>query len=149
LNRFLLAVLVFPAALLFYTSGRSQVPLSPAPKREVRAVWLTTVLGLDWPKSTNPQEQKRSLVETVDRLAKARFNTIYFQVRSRADAMYRSEFEPWSQQLTGTLGLDPGYDPLALIIEEAHARGMEIHAWFNAFFVRSGKAPPPPSVPRT
>jgi len=147
LNRFLVAALVLPAALLICASGKSQVPVSSPPKREVRAVWLTTVLGLDWPKSTNTEEQQRSLVEIVDRLSRARFNTIYFQVRSRADALYRSEFEPWSQQLTGTLGLDPGYDPLALIIREAHARGMEVHAWINAFFVRSGKAPPPPSVP--
>jgi len=115
---------------------------SRTPKREVRAVWITTVLGLDWPKSNDPAEQRRSLREMVERLHQAHFNTIFFQVRGRADALYRSRYEPWSQQLTGTLGVDPGWDPLEFIITEAHERGMELHAWFNTFLVKTGARPP-------
>ncbi|HEY6191325.1 MAG TPA: family 10 glycosylhydrolase [Bacteroidota bacterium] len=117
------------------------------PVREVRAVWITTVNGLDWPKSYDVSEQKQSLVAIIDRLAAAHYNTVFFQVRSRADAMYRSGYEPWSQQLTGVLGKDPGWDPLALVLEQAHARGMEVHAWFNTFYARSGRALPPQTSP--
>ena len=74
------------------------------------------------------------------------FNTIYFQARARGDAFYRSRYEPWSDQLTGTLGLDPGWDPLATLLEEAHSAGMEVHAWFNLFKVR-GMEPVNPSSP--
>ena len=140
----------FLVAALIVTSATSQVSNStvPIPKREVRAVWIATVMGLDWPKSFDPAEQQRSLREIVAKLKSANFNTIYFQVRGRADAMYRSHFEPWSQQLTGTLGEDPGWDPLSFIVEEAHAQGMEIHAWFNTFLVKSGGPKPPESNPR-
>jgi uncharacterized lipoprotein YddW (UPF0748 family) len=105
------------------------------------------VNGLDWPGSYDIREQRQSLVEIIDKLAAAHYNTIYFQVRSRADAMYHSKYEPWSQQLTGILGKDPGWDPLALVLEEGHARGLEVHAWFNTFYARSGKALPPQSTP--
>jgi uncharacterized lipoprotein YddW (UPF0748 family) len=110
------------------------------PKWEVRAVWLTTVSGLDWPRSLNINEQKRSLQTIVERLAAANYNTIFFQVRGRGDAMYQSSFEPWSAQLTGTLGNDPGWDPLDFIIKEAHAHNMELHAWFNTFLVKNGNS---------
>src|SRR5689334_18913936 len=93
--------------------------------REVRAVWITTVNGLDWPKSKDTSEQKRSLREMIIRLHDAHFNTIFFQARGRGDVMYRSTIEPWSDLLTGTLGNDPGWDPLQFVIDEAHARAME------------------------
>jgi uncharacterized lipoprotein YddW (UPF0748 family) len=125
---FLLAIVVLSGA------ARAQ-----APSREVRAVWITTLLGLDWPKSTDRAEQQRSLGAIVRDLARARYNTIYFQVRGRGDAMYRSRFEPWSAQLTGTPGKDPGWDPLEFLVREAHAEGIEVHAWFNA--VKVGAVP--------
>src|SRR5436309_3606621 len=102
-------------------------------KREVRAVWLTTVNALDWPSSHDPSEQKRSLRGIVERLHAAHFNTIFFQVRGRGDALYRSSYEPWQESLTGRLGKDPGWDPLRSIIDFAHAYGMELHAWFDVF----------------
>src|SRR5437868_6123099 len=105
------------------------------PGREVRAVWITTVNGLDWPKSKDTAEQQRSLREMVARLHDAHFNTIFFQARGRGDVMYRSDIEPWSDLLTGTPGIGPGWDPLQFIIDEAHARAMEVHAWCNTFFV--------------
>lgn len=107
------------------------------PKYEVRAAWLTTVGGLDWPKTTNVEEQKRTLLEILNNLKERNFNTIFFQVRSRGDAMYNSNIEPWSETLTGVLGKDPGWDPLKFVIDYAHSSGMEIHAWFNTFRVRN------------
>jgi uncharacterized lipoprotein YddW (UPF0748 family) len=107
------------------------------PAAEFRGVWLTTFAGLDWPKSYDPAEQQRSLLEIIDRLYEANFNTILFQVRSRGDAFYRSSFEPWARELTGSSGKDPGWDPLAFLIQHAHARGMEVHAWFNVYKVWS------------
>jgi uncharacterized lipoprotein YddW (UPF0748 family) len=123
---------------------RAQVQHPPA--REVRAVWLATAVGLDWPKTTDRQAQRDSLRAIVERLHNAHFNTIFFQVRSRGDAYYRSRYEPWAENLTGTLGKDPGWDPLSLLLELAHARNMEVHAWFNVYKIRSGGTPPQ-SVP--
>ncbi|MDI6765403.1 MAG: family 10 glycosylhydrolase [Bacteroidota bacterium] len=120
----------------------------PAPKHEVRAVWIATVMGLDWPKSLAPIVQQQTLHEIVMNLKGAHFNTLFFQVRGRADAIYKSYYEPWSHILTGTLGQDPGWDPLAFIIEDAHANGMEMHAWFNTFLVKSGGTLPSESEPR-
>lgn len=125
--------------------GQSRVP---APKREVRAAWVTTVNGLDWPKSTSVADQKNSLHEIVERLHRSHFNTIFFQVRGRGDTMYRSRFEPWSQLLTGTPGKDPGWDPLQFVLDEAHRHNMEVHAWFNTFLIKSGKTETPETTPR-
>ncbi|MBI4535152.1 MAG: family 10 glycosylhydrolase [Ignavibacteriae bacterium] len=129
------------------TSASSQSSSVSPPKREVRGVWITTATGLDWPKSTVVDEQKNSLRTIVQNLKQANFNTIFFQVRARGDAYYRSQYEPWAENLTGTLGKDPGWDPLALLLEEAHKRGMEVHAWFNLYKVR-GLNPAGPSSPQ-
>jgi uncharacterized lipoprotein YddW (UPF0748 family) len=113
-----------------------------APKWEVRAVWLTTAAGADWPKTYDVAAQKKSLVEIFETLQKKHFNTVFFQVRSRGNTFYKSRFEPWAAELTGTLGRDPGWDPLEFAIEEAHKRGLEIHAWFNVAKVYNGGVPP-------
>jgi uncharacterized lipoprotein YddW (UPF0748 family) len=97
---------------------------------ELRAVWISSAGG-DWPKSTDVAEQQRSLVGIFDNLKKHNFNTIFFQVRPRGNTLYRSSIEPWAAQLTGVLGKDPGWDPLAFAIDEAHKRGLDLHAWFN------------------
>lgn len=112
------------------------------PKEEFRAVWLTTFAGLDWPGSFDPVEQKRSLLGILDHLRDAKFNAIFFQARSRGDAFYRSSFEPWARELTGKTGEDPGWDPLAFLIEEGHSRGLEVHAWFNVYKVWGGSPIP-------
>jgi uncharacterized lipoprotein YddW (UPF0748 family) len=106
-----------------------------AQQAEVRGVWLTTFGGLDWPKSTDPIEQQRSLLQILERLHALHFNTIFFQVRSRGDAFYRSSFEPWARELTGVPGKDPGWDPLAFLLEHAGKYGIEVHAWFNVYKV--------------
>ena len=103
---------------------------SQSPKHELRAVWISSAGG-DWPKSTDVVEQQRSLIEIFDNLKRHNFNTVFFQVRPRGNTLYKSSIEPWISQLTGVLGKDPGWDPLAFAIEEAHKRGLELHAWFN------------------
>jgi len=118
------------------TSRYLSIPQSP--KFELRAVWVTTVGGLDWPKSMNAEEQQRSLREIVQQVKAAHFNTIFFQARGRADAMYKSRYEPWSMNLTGQWGRDPGWDPLRFLLDEAHTEGIEVHAWFNTFIVKTG-----------
>ena len=120
---------------------------SAQPKEEVRAVWLTTVWGLDWPKTYSVATQKSDMIEILDSLKSANFNTVMFQVRARGDLMYPSVLEPWAKSLTGTLGQDPGWDPLQFVIDECHARGMEVHAWFVTYKVYSGQNPPPSTSP--
>ncbi len=104
------------------------------PKYEVRAAWVTTAYGLDWPhtRATSPEnirKQQEELLEILDKLKAANFNTILFQVRTRGDVLYNSSIEPYNSILTGKIGGEPGYDPLAFAIQECHKRGMECHAW--------------------
>jgi len=108
---------------------------APAPDREFRAAWVACVYNIDWPtkKGLSAQQQQVELTRILDRMASLRMNAVIFQVRPQADALYRSRIEPWSPWLTGTMGRDPGYDPLAYCIKQAHARNIEVHAWFNPF----------------
>ena len=80
------------------------------------------------------------MISYLDRLKSDNFNTVYFQVRSMCDAMYRSSYEPWSSYLVGTRGKDPGWDPLAFVVEECHKRGLECHAWVNPYRWSTGSA---------
>ncbi|MBP5338494.1 MAG: family 10 glycosylhydrolase [Prevotella sp.] len=103
--------------------------LAQSPKHEVRAVWLTTLNGLDWPSSTNADKQRQQLEDIIDQLKAGGINTVLVQTRIRATTLYPSEMEPWDASLTGTLGRSPGYDPLQFCIDLCHERGMECHAW--------------------
>ncbi len=85
----------------------------------------------------------------VDRAATANFNMLFFQVRGNGDAYYKSRLEPWAARLSGTLGQDPGWDPLAVAVAEAHARGLELHAWLNAYPAWLGEIAPLDTVPET
>ena len=110
------------------------------PKHELRATWLATVQNIDWPKTkvtsdATRQQQQKELTDILDKLAAGNMHACFMQVRSLCDAMYQSSYEPWSVSLTGTRGKDPGYDPLAFAIEEAHKRGIELHIWVNPFRV--------------
>ena len=105
-----------------------------APKHEVRAVWVTTLSGLDWPKTkatnaTTRLRQQQELCQLLDRLKACHINTVMLQTRIRGSVIYPSKIEPWDVILTGAYDRDPGYDPLAFAIEETHRRGMELHAW--------------------
>lgn len=116
------------------------------PKHEVRAVWLTTFDGLDWPriKATNPvaaERQKQELCTMLDRLKAAGINTVLLQTRLRATVIYPSDIEPWDACLTGTSGRSPGYDPLAFAIDECHKRGMELQAWVVAMPIGKWNSP--------
>lgn len=116
-----------------------------APKREIRAVWLTTVYGLDWPRKPATTEagrkaQQQELCDMLDRLQDANFNTIFLQARLRGDVIFRSAIEPAAKTFSGKYGALPGYDPLAYAIEECHKRGMECHAWFVTFPVGTDKS---------
>ncbi len=100
-----------------------------SPKSEIRAVWLTTIGGLDWPHSYNEKEQKAELCHILDRLQKVGINTVLLQTRIRATTIYPSALEPWDGCLSGTPGKAPRYDALQLAIDECHKRGMQLHAW--------------------
>lgn len=109
----------------------------PAPEREFRAAWVATVANIDWPskRTLTSQQQQDELIAIMDRAAQLNLNAIVFQVRPHCDALYASELEPWSEYLTGAMGKapEPFYDPLELAVKEAHARGLELHAWFNPY----------------
>lgn len=113
----------------------SVCPESPA--IEARGVWVTR-----WDYKT-PED----VIAILDDAVSAGLNQVYFQVRGTADAYYRSSLEPWAASLSGELGQDPGWDPLALAVAEAHERGLELHAWLNVCTGWQGPGPPPPSTP--
>ncbi len=123
------------------TADPEAVPETP---RELRAVWIATVSNIDWPSERGipVHEQKAELRAMFDRIAMLNMNTVIFQVRTATDALYASEHEPWSEYLTGEQGTppEPFYDPLAFAIEEAHKRGLELHAWINPFRSRHPSA---------
>lgn len=111
--------------------------LAAQPKYEVRAVWLTTIGGIDWPHSYassnySIERQKDELRTILDRLQRANINTVLLQTRIRATTIYPSEYEPWDGCLSGKPGKSPGYDALKFAIDECHRRGMELHAWVVA-----------------
>lgn len=118
----------------------SPAPDASAIAREFRGVWVATVRNIDWPSRTTltADEQRAELVDILDRAAGQGYNAVILQVRPAADAVYRSDLEPWSVLLSGQQGTDPGYDPLEFAVREAHARGLELHAWINPF--RAGNA---------
>ena len=100
-----------------------------SPKHEVRAVWLTTIQNLDWPRSHSACQQKQELISILDQLQKANINTVLVQTRVRASTIYPSAIEPWDVCMTGIGGQSPGYDALQFCIDECHKRGMQCHAW--------------------
>lgn len=121
----------------------SLLPLNAQPKLEVRAAWITTAYALDWPRTkatsaTTIERQKSELIQILDQLQIANFNTVLFQARTRGEVFYKSAFEPYSALLTGKVGKDPGYDPLTFVIEECHKRGMECHAWIITLSTKNG-----------
>jgi uncharacterized lipoprotein YddW (UPF0748 family) len=127
---------IFPLALCSLVYAVSFTQTIP-PKREFRGVWVATVDDIDWPlhKGEPPAVQQQELVSMLDNLKSTGINAVIFQVRPECDALYRSSIEPWSYWLTGEQGKAPSpmWDPLRFAIEEAHKRGMELHAWFNPY----------------
>ena len=134
---------LFKSALLFLMAILCATPATMAAdapvKREMRSAWVATVWRLDWPdnvisstgSTTQINQQKASMTRLLDSLQVNNMNAINFQVRSRCDAMYKSSYEPWSSDLVSTRGLDPGWDPLAWIVEECHKRGIRVIPYFG------------------
>jgi len=116
----------------------------PSLPREFRGLWVATVANLDWPSrpGLSTAEQQRELLAILDLAQRLRMNTVLLQVRPAADAIYPTVLAPWSDYLTGEMGKppEPYWDPLAFAVEEAHRRGLELHAWFNPFRARSALA---------
>lgn len=120
--------------LIFISLLFINIKSAAQPKHEIRATWITTLGGMDWPrnKATNAngiRRQQQELRDILDQLKEANFNTVMLQTRLRGDLIYPSAFETFPEALTGKTGRNPGYDPLAFAIEECHKRGMELHAW--------------------
>ncbi len=122
----------------------------PALAREYRGAWVATVANIDWPSSNSISvaRQKTELLAILDRAAELKLNMVVFQVRPGCDALYASRIEPWSEYLTGAMGKapEPFYDPLSYVVREAHARGLELHAWFNPYRARHPSAKQPVSA---
>ena len=133
MKKLFLTLLLLPTVFSLLSAQPAKVE-----KKDYRAVWLTTLMGLDWPKTrANSAEgitrQKQELIDILDRLQQAGINTVLFQTRLRGTTAYPSDIEPWDGAFTGTPGKSPNYDPLRFALDEAHKRGMELHAWVVAF----------------
>lgn len=115
--------------------GPMQDEVSVGHLRELRGVWVASVGNINFPsaKGLSVAEQQAELTAMLDATAAAGLNAVFLQVRPESDALYASTLEPWSRYLTGTQGGDPGHDPLAFALTQAHARGLELHAWFNPY----------------
>ena len=144
-----------PAAAAGRTSGElhpkashlnpATQPCAPDPrfaKTDFRGMWVASVANIDWPskQGLSVQAQQEELIDWLDLAQRNNFNAVVLQVRPTADTFWPSTREPWSRWLTGTQGQDPGYDPLAFAVEQAHQRGLQLHAWFNPYRVTMGKS---------
>jgi len=133
-----LAVWLLTIGISAIAYAQNYAPVNERPPqlaREFRGAWIATIYNLDWPSSPNLSSgtQQAELRGILDKLVALKMNAVIFQVRAQCDASYSSPLEPWSSSFTGRMGASPGYDPLAFCIREAHARGIEVHAWFNPF----------------
>lgn len=129
-------IVLFP---IFFTSlsimAKESLPRSQ--KREMRAVWIASILNLDYPSKNNltVEEQKQEFINLLDTMAYYHFNTIVMQVRPAGEVLYPSAYEPWASVLTGIQGEAPNpyYDPLKFMIKESHKRNIDFHAWINPY----------------
>lgn len=132
---FIAALVSIPCFSQGMIDAKAPFVSNSSPKREVRAVWLTTIGGLDWPRNyangsrASIAAQKEELRNILDKLQRGGINTVLLQTRIRGTVIYPSLFEPWDGCMSGKPGVSPGYDPLSFCIDECHRRGMELHAW--------------------
>lgn len=130
---------------------KQPLPIQPEQQHQpVRGVWLATVSRLDWPPVSSVnlsnaenrvKQQQNALTQKLDKLKSLGINTVFFQVKPDGTALWSSRILPWSDMLTGKIGEDPGYDPLQFMLDEAHKRGMKVHAWFNPYRVSVNTKP--------
>ncbi|NLZ47807.1 MAG: family 10 glycosylhydrolase [Clostridiales bacterium] len=141
-----MASTIFFSAINVSAEGTNEINMAndvklvtSAGSNEFRAVWFSSVYNRDWVSSASVgvEGQKNDYVSKLEKLKESGFNAVIFQVRAMGDALYPSAYATWSKYLTGTLGKDPGYDPLEFALQEAHKRNMEFHAWFNPFRISS------------
>ncbi|QOL49355.1 family 10 glycosylhydrolase [Massilia litorea] len=129
-------LLLAAAATLLAASLAHADTANLSPKRELRGVWISTHLSLDWPNRTQtPDQQRAALAAILDHNLATGMNAAFLQVRSQSDALYPSELEPWSYYLTNNQGSAPApsWDPLQFAIAESRKRGLEFHAWINPY----------------
>ena len=123
--------------LLLFSVYHSLFTYAQSPKYEMRGAWVATVINIDWPskKGLSTEEQKAEFIRIADMHKRNGMNALFVQIRPAADAFYPSQYEPWSEYLTGVQGQAPApyYDPLKFMIDETHKRGMEFHAWINPY----------------
>lgn len=135
---------VTPPAAVAPPASLAHLDEPPPAPREFRAAWVATVANIDWPskKGLTTEQQRAEMITILERAKSLSLNAIVLQVRPSTDALYASKLEPWSEYLTGEQGRapEPYYDPLQVWIDEAHQRGIEIHAWFNPYRARNNKA---------
>ena len=133
---FLIPVLIFSCTTT-KPAATEQTTTAPKAMREFRAAWVATVANINWPSKPGlpVEEQKEEALKLLNFLEQNNFNAVILQVRPQADALYKSDLEPWSYYLTGKQGQAPApfYDPLEFWIKEAHARGIELHVWLNPY----------------
>ncbi|MBR5101556.1 MAG: family 10 glycosylhydrolase, partial [Muribaculaceae bacterium] len=128
----LLFLLLFAAAMTVATAQNGEEPI----KREHRSVWMSAYVS-DWPAgkitTTNMKTMKAACQKMLDTLKVNNMNAVYYHVRAMCDAMYESAYEPWSSYVSGQRGVAPPFDPFAWLLQEAHARGIEVYAWVNPY----------------
>lgn len=133
LSIYMKKVLYFVFVMFFVVLSATEIQANTK-NINFQAAWITTAWNIDWPSKKNSiKEQKDEMIKILDTFKDTGINTIMFQVRQKADALYSSSINPWADVLTGTQGKDPGYDPLEFVIEEANKRGIAVYAWLNPY----------------
>ncbi len=131
---FLVANILLGDLNTFAVQKPAFVQKAASSKQTMQAVWIATVENMDFPRTKdNMEAQKKEFIANLDKLKEIGINTVMVQVRPKSDALYKSDINPWSDVLTGKQGKDPGYNPMAFMIEETHKRGMAFHAWLNPY----------------
>lgn len=127
------------AVTYFQTDTPIELPTTYTEKtEEIRAVWVATVSNIDIGMHDSEATYKAEIISILNRLEALNFNVMFFQTRPMNDAFYESDYAPWSRYIMGAEGSDPGWDIFGFIIEEAHKRGIEVHAWLNPYRVSNG-----------
>jgi len=142
---FLIVFIILLSTSLFHNFTKPKLVSLPA--RELRGVWMSRFDYTQPFRSHDADSMKAFISDSFRRFKTANFNTVFFQIRGNGDAFYASKYEPWSAFLTGKLGENPGWDPLAFAVESAHQNGLELHAWINTFPAWRGITPPPVTRP--
>ncbi len=124
------------------------LPLYKEKDNEVRAIWVSTVNNIDISYYVSDESYKEKLITILDTIQANNLNTVFFQVRSMNDAFYPSEYAPYSRFIRGTEGLGLDWDILEFVIEEAHQRNLELHAWLNPYRVSGGGTADSPKSPK-